>query len=68
MANNNNRATQLNPTSKEYLDSRGCNLTQEDVSKIQRAEVKSQGKQISEGVGAEAQKRLESIKNNGCKI
>ena len=68
MANDNNRANQLNPTSKEYLNSRGCNLTQADVSKIQCSEVKSQGQQISKGVGAEAQRRLESIKNNGCKI
>ncbi|MEA2027806.1 MAG: hypothetical protein U9N49_02370 [Campylobacterota bacterium] len=68
MANNNNRANQLNPTSKEFLDSRGCSLTQEDVSKIQRAEVKSKSCQTSDGIGAEAQRRLENIKNGGCKI
>lgn len=36
----NNRTNQLNPANKAYLDSRGCNLTQKDVSQIQSYEAK----------------------------
>ena len=68
MSNNDNRSNQLNPTSKEFLDSRGCNLTSSDVAKIQSAEVKSKGEQTSNGVGAEAQRRLNSIKDGNCEL
>jgi hypothetical protein len=65
---NNNHTNQLNPGSKEYLDSRGCNLTEDDVSKIQSVEAKSKGEQTTQGLGAEAQRRLNIIKNDKCHL
>ncbi len=66
MANDNNRANQLNPTAQEFLDSRGCNLTVQDVAKIQSIESKTIGHQTVNGIGAEAQRRLNSIQNGTC--
>ncbi len=60
-----NRAEQLNPTSIKFLKSRIDNLTPSDVSLIQRIEVKTRGKQIKGGLGAEAQ-RLLATQETGC--
>jgi hypothetical protein len=68
MSNNDNHSNQLNPTSKEFLNSRACKLTSSDVAKIQSAEAKSKGEQTSDGVGAEAQRRLNSIKGGSCEL
>jgi hypothetical protein len=69
MANNNdNRSNQLNPGSQKFLDSRGCDLTAKDVSIIQSIESKSKGKQTSQGLGAEAQRRLNMIESGKCHL
>mgnify|MGYP000081283623 CR=1 FL=1 len=66
--NNDNYSNQLNPGSKEFLDSRGCDLTAKDVSKIQSVESKSKGEQTTQGLGAEAQRRLNMIENGKCHL
>lgn len=68
MKNDDNHTNMLNPLSTEFLDSRGCNLTKKDVSKIQSYEAKSKGEQTTSGLGAEAQRRLNKIENGTCTI
>ena len=63
-----NRSQQMNPLDQKFLDSRGCNLTQADVSLVQKTEVLSGGHQNKDGVGAEAQRRLNKIKNGSCSL
>lgn len=53
-----NRANQLNRNNPEFIKSRGPNLTQEDVSKIQEVETRSSGQQSPKGPGAEEQRNL----------
>ena len=59
-----NRSNQLNPLAPEFLSSRMNTLTQKDVAKIQNTEVRSYGRQMPSGPGAEAQKHFKQINNN----
>jgi hypothetical protein len=52
------RSQQLNPLAPQFLSSRMKNLTQDNVTAIQVAEVKSKGHQVKGGLGAHAQQIL----------
>ena len=55
------RSEQMNPLSERFIQARMTNITQKDVSLIQRMEVRAHGKQLENGVGAKAQHLLATL-------
>jgi len=64
--NNNNTANQKNPNNPAFIKSRGCDLSKKDVATIQRTEIQGNGKQDSDGLGAQAQRQFENIQKGKC--